>query len=158
VGKLTQIDDLMVFLNEYAIFLEDMIKVEQEKLSALVTNDLVRIEHSITEQQATAKQFENMERKRLVIQADAGYQDRTFSEIIEAVELEKKDQLQTTFNRIQKAISQIKFLNNKAMDVVKTNVSMQMSVSGQQAQQAYGYSKDQIETNSKHISLLEKKV
>jgi len=150
--------DFYMFLQEYADFLEEMIEAEKEKLAALVSNELVRIEHSITVQQATAMQFENMEKKRLKLQRNAGFENMTFSEIIEAAREEDQQMLSLVFRRIQQALDQIKYLNSKSMDVVKTHINLSKITTESQVNQAYGYSKEQGMINNPKGSLLEKKI
>lgn len=150
-------DEFYSFLQDYAEFLEDMVKQEQEKLAALVSNELVRIEHSITVQQATAMKFDNMEQKRLKLQAQAGFQGLSFSEIIDQVAVEEQSALQLIFKRIQQALDQIKFYNTKSMNVVRTHINLSKTAADNQVSQAYGYSKDQ-EATGPWTSLLEKKI
>ncbi len=110
------------FLNEYAAFFEEMMAAENDKLGALLSNNLAAIEHSIATQQATEKRLENLERRRVELQTAAGWSDKTFHEIIGLSPQDKKQELQLLFNRVEQAISQIKYLNGKSMGVARSNM------------------------------------
>lgn len=110
------------FLNEYAAFFEEMVNLENEKLGALLSNNLAAIERSISVHQATEKRLENLERRRAELQTAAGFGGKTFYEIIGLSPAEKKQELQLLFNRVEQAISQIKYLNGKSMAVARDNL------------------------------------
>lgn len=117
-----QREALYLFLREYADFFEEMAAAENDKLGALLSNSLPAIERSITVQQATEKRLENLERRRVELQSAAGFEGNTFHEIIGLAPKEKKQELQLLFNRVEQAISQIKYLNGKSMGVARTNM------------------------------------
>ena len=50
---------LISFFEEYCLFFKNMVKTEQEKLSAILTNDITKIEKYITVKQSEAMQLDN---------------------------------------------------------------------------------------------------
>lgn len=115
-------EKLYPFLEEYAEFLKDMEEVQQEKLNSLLAKDLLRIEKSIVSQQAYAMQFDSMEKKRARLQAESGFADRTFSELIELASDDMREDLRRFFNTIQASILNIKHLNDKATQIADENL------------------------------------
>ena len=115
-------EEFFAFLDQYADFLARMAKDEEEKLRALMSNLLPRIEHAISVAQANAKQVENFELKRTRLQEQAGFGGMTFTEIIEAAPEEEQQSLDAVFRRIQSCVDEIKFHNSKSMRVAHTNM------------------------------------
>lgn len=122
MGAESRYTELIDFYEEYAAFLAQILRDEKEKLQALLSNSLPRIEHAISEAQANTKQMENMELRREVLQEAAGFGGRTFREIIESVPEDEKAAFQALFERIQNDVEQIKFHNEKSMSVARANV------------------------------------
>lgn len=114
--------ELFSFLEEYADFLAHMVKDEEEKLAALLSNSLPRIEAAISTAQANAKRMENCELSRMRLQEQAGYGAMSFSEIIENAPDEERLSLEALLRRIQGYVDDIKFHNTKSMRVARTNI------------------------------------
>lgn len=115
-------EELYIFLEEYADFLARMVKDEEEKLAALLSNSLPRIEGAISTAQANAKQMENYETTRIRLQDQAGYGGMSFSEIIENAPEEEQQSLEALLTCIQGYVDDIKFHNTKAMRVARANI------------------------------------
>lgn len=107
------------FMAEYTAFLAQMRTDESEKMAALVSRDLKRIEQSIARSQANAKQLENFEKKREVVQAQAGYEGLTFRQLIDVAPLENQEKLWELFAKFEGSVAEIKFYNDKAMAVAR---------------------------------------
>ncbi len=114
--------DYVVFMEGYTDFLDRMLKDEGEKLAALSSNELPRIERSIAVSQANAKQLENYEQRRMGLQSAAGYDGLTFRELITKAPEEDKGLLQRLFARFEQDVTEIKHQNHKAMDVARDNM------------------------------------
>lgn len=115
-------EELYLFFEEYADFMARMAQAEEEKLHALVSNDLPRIEHAISEAQANIMQLENYEQRRQRMQERAGTAGMSFSEIIARASDAEHSRLESLFSRIQASIDIIKFHNGKSMTVARANI------------------------------------
>lgn len=115
-------EELFQFLEQYADFLGQMAINEEEKLQALISNSLPRIERAISNAQADAKQMENYELKRQRLQEQAGYGGMTFSEMIDYAPEEEAQSLEALLWRIEDYVGTIKFHNSKSMKVARTNM------------------------------------
>lgn len=150
--------ELLDFLEEYRSFFQQMEQSERDKLEALVSNELPRIEHAISIAQANTKRLENLEQRRAQLQERAGLADLTFSQLTEQLP-EHRRTLTELFGRIQACVEEIKFYNTKSMEVAKTNLmrinpdALRMQDTGHS--QPYGYAKEQL---TKRISMLETKI
>ena len=150
------------FLIEYLVFFNKMVEVEHQKLDALLSNELPRIEHIISLAQATSKELENMENNRMILQEKAGFGGMTFSEILENLEDEEKEEFSNIFQKLQTCISEVKHYNIKSIDIAKTNImrinpSNPFSALKNQTTAPNGYTKEQA-TAQKKGSILQTKV
>lgn len=112
------------FMIEYTDHFDSMVIQEQEKLNALLSYELKRIEHAIAAQQASSMQLANLEKKRIKMQADDGMSELSFREIIATVDGDRRFELQALFDRMQRSIDEVKRYNAEAMDFVKSNVAV----------------------------------
>lgn len=122
--------ELVQFMNEYADFFDHMIDVEEDKFDAILSYDVKELEKSVASQQAVQLYLEKMEKRREDVQSRAGVSGKTFSEIIALADGSQKEELQELFERIQDAVDDIKYLNEKSMERVKENLNVLKDLGG----------------------------
>jgi len=123
--ELKAVQQLVDFLEDYASFLEDAIQAQNDKLEAVLTHDVTVLESSVAAQQNLAIQMDMYEKKREKFQAEAGFSEKTLTEIAQSLEPgspEDAKRVLECHSRMSKAVDQIKFLNSKAMHVVETSL------------------------------------
>ncbi len=118
-----QAAELFTFFEKYASALNTMARDEKEKLNALLSNSLQRIEHAISTAQANTKLIETLESRRIALQESLGYGQMTFSQLIEEIPETHKLSLSSLFRQIQSYVDEIKFTNDKSMVVAHTNIT-----------------------------------
>ncbi len=121
---MSKVEALKMFLEEYAVFFEGLLVDEKSKLQTLMHGELKDIEHTISVQQVNEKKIQNIEKKREVFQAEAGYANLTFKQIIELFEGAEKQQLTEVYQRIQTAVQEVKYYNQKGIEVATTNLKL----------------------------------
>lgn len=154
-------EQFVTFMVSYTDFLEKMCQNENDKLQALSSRQLPRIEHSITVSQANAKQLENMESKRMALQAAAGYEGMSFRQLIDSAAPNEQDKLWKLFTRFESNVAEIRFLNDKSMAVARDNmleIDPQAVVATQQAKRGDNPYERLREAQSGEGALMEKKV
>ncbi len=112
-------EQLMEFLREYTEFFEKMEQKQVEKLGLLMTKELDKIEASTMMQQAMDKQLENLEQRRRTLFQSLGIWGKTLKEIADSVEAGEKKELLELYGRLDGAIGNIKFYNEKAEKLAK---------------------------------------
>lgn len=137
---MNKFEAISLFLEEYASFFESILKTEQEKLQILMNGNLKDIERTIAIQQANEKKIQNMEKKRSDVQKSLGFDGYTLKQIIDTFASSEQNDLQMLFNRIDRALSDIKFYNKKGMDVATTNLHL----FGEHQNKENTYSKESI--------------
>ena len=120
-------EEIIDFLLEYTEALEAMEQKQVEKLGLLMTRELDKVEQTIMMQQAMDKKLENMEQKRQKLFVSCGFEGRTLKEIAEVAGPEQKKELMDLYRRIDGAIGNIQYYNQKAEALAKSELE-QMGV------------------------------
>lgn len=149
-------EEFVSFMVDYTAFLGRMRSDETEKLSALNSRDIQRIEHSLSVCQANAKQLENYEARRGALQAAAGYGELTFRELIGKAPAEDQDHLWSLFSRFEHNVAEIRFLNDRSMSVARDNMVAVNPESAPQGPPKNPYEKIKEDQNRKSMMLEQK--
>ena len=112
------------FMERYTTFFEEMVELEKVKLSVLMTNDVQAIQANLLEQQSNAKRIENIEIERQNFFQVHGFNELSLREVIALCDTEQKVVLEHTYERLQHAISQIKYHNRKSMEIIHMNLNI----------------------------------
>ena len=112
------------FMERYTTFFEEMVELEKVKLSVLMSNDVQAIQANLLEQQSNAKRIENIEIERQNFFRVHGFNELSLREVIALCDTEQKVVLEHTYERLQHAISQIKYHNRKSMEIIHMNLSI----------------------------------
>lgn len=112
------------FMERYTTFFEEMVELEKVKLSVLMSNDVQVIQANLLEQQSNAKRIENIEIERQNFFQVHGFNELSLREVIALCDTEQKVVLEHTYERLQHAISQIKYHNRKSMEIIHMNLSI----------------------------------
>ena len=116
------------FMERYTNFFEHMVELEKVKLSVLMSNDVQAIQANLLEQQSNAKRIENIEVERQSFFKEQGFHDLSLREVIALCDTDLKVNLEHTYERLQHAISQIKYHNRKSMEIIHMNLSIYQAV------------------------------
>ena len=152
-------NDFYDFMIEYTEFLEDTAEKEKEKLSALLSDDLKRIEHCLNEHQSTIKKTELFEKDREKLQKKLGIGGLTLKEIIERCsDPEEKEMLQKLSVRFKTAIDNVKHANKTALQVAQMNLQIIENVMPQGVTDAKVYNSKGIPSIRKDMGILNTKI
>ena len=110
------------FLDEYTEFFASMEQFEQHKLTVLLGGNLPDIENTISAAQANAKRLDNLERKRILLQEEAGLGDMSLSQLADYAGGERASSLHRQLRRLTSHVYNIRFYNQKAMEVAENNL------------------------------------
>lgn len=115
-------EEIIDFLGEYTEALEAMEQKQIEKLGLLMTRELDKVEQTIMMQQAMDKRLENLEQKRRSLFACHGFEDRTLKDIAGSATPEQRTELMDLYRRIDGAIGNIQYYNQKAQTLAKSEL------------------------------------
>lgn len=118
-----QAQELFSLFEKYNSALHSVAQDEKEKLNALLSNSLPRIEHAISVAQANAKQVESFESKRILLQTEFGCADATLSQLIELFPASQKPAFTALLKQFERYIDEIKYTNSKSISVARANIT-----------------------------------
>lgn len=147
------------FMTEYTDFLEETAEKEKDKLSALLSDDLKRIEHCLNEHQSTIKRTELFEREREKLQKKLGIGGLTLKEIIEnCSDPDEKELLTKLSLRFKTAIDNVKHANKTSLQVAQMNLQIIEDVMPAGVTDAKVYNAKGIPSIKKDIGILNRKI
>ena len=147
------------FMTEYTDFLEETAEKEKDKLSALLSDDLRRIEHCLNEHQSTVKKTELFEKEREKLQKNLGIGGLTLKEIIaRCSDPEEKDLLNKLYIRFKAAIDNVKHANKTSLQVAQTNLKILEEAMPSAVTDAKCYNSKGIPSIRKSMGILNKKI
>ena len=122
-------------MSEFAVFLtatercaaqcKAMLEFEQEKRQALLAEDMNRLESMIQSQQAAIMKLESLEKQRVDAQEKAGFGAMTATEILGTMkESPEKTELAIHIGTLRHALEEIRFHNEKSLEIARTNIKM----------------------------------
>ena len=127
-------------VKKYKAVLEDclveckkMLDFETEKRRALLDSDINNLGAILQSQQATMMKLENLEKKRIVAQEQAGFNEMRADEIIEKItDEEEKKSFTETLNELRAIVEEIQRLNQISIDIAKSNLKIANTILQQQ--------------------------
>lgn len=146
------------FMLEYTEFFEEIAGKEKEKLSALLSDNLKRIEACLNEHQSIVKRTEQYEKERMALQRQLGLDNKTFKEIIDDCTGEEKEQLLTLHHRLKIAVDSVKYSNKTSLQVAETNLKIMENITKGAVTDAKCYNTKGVAPPSRNIGILNKKI
>jgi flagellar biosynthesis/type III secretory pathway chaperone len=127
-------------VKKYKAVLEDclveckkMLDFETEKRRALLDSDISNLGSVLQSQQATMMKLENLEKKRIAAQEQAGFNEMRADEIIEKItDEEEKKSFTETLNELRAIVEEIQRLNQISIDIAKSNLKIANTILQQQ--------------------------
>ncbi len=105
------------FMEKYELFYKTVLDAEEEKLNALLSNNLSRIEASLSAYQSYIKQTQQFEEKRIELCRFLGFKSMAFSDIISDFSNQEKQKLILQKNRLEAIVKLISYLNRKSLEI-----------------------------------------
>jgi hypothetical protein len=110
-----------------------MLDFEAEKRKALLESDINNLGVVLQSQQATMMKLENIEKKRLSAQEQAGFGEMTADEILSKITDEnEKNQVTVIVNELRGIVEEIQRLNKISIDIAKSNLKIANTILQQQ--------------------------
>ncbi len=155
---LENFEEFYEFMLEYTSFFEETVKKEREKMSALLSDDLSRIEKCLNEHQSTLKKTEYYEVEREKLQARLGLGGKSFRQIIAMTQGLENEQLTKLFNRFRVAVDSVSHSNKTSLQIAETNMKIIESNLPSGVTDAKCYDNNGVSSMRKNMGLLNKKI
>lgn len=160
IGVLTleNYEEFYNFMLEYTEFFEDTAAKEREKMSALLSDDLKRIEKCLNEHQSTIKKTEHYEYERQKLLEKLGLSNKSFRQIIDMAEGDEREHLKKIYERFKIAVDNVSHSNKTALQIAETNMKIIENISPSGVTDPKCYDNNGISLKQKNIGLLNKKI
>ncbi|MBE6836708.1 MAG: flagellar protein FlgN [Ruminococcus sp.] len=111
------------FMKGYLSFFEGVKDNERNKMHALLSNDLKKIESAMQQHQSDVKKIELMEKQRRELSERLGFGQMDFSAIIDLFEGDERNKLWGVKNNLQITVKNIQYLNRKSMEIANLQLN-----------------------------------
>lgn len=111
-------------MSEYIEFLKQMVEAQKIQLEAVLSREIKLVEKNMSVLQTYLMKLDNMEKKRMDLQEQAGYADMTFKQIIENTPSEDRPEAQRMFDEMDRCVSEVSFYNKKSQEKVKLDLQL----------------------------------
>lgn len=102
--------------------LEELIVIETKKLSAVLDNNLSKLDELVRTEQAMVLKLKGIEKKREEVQCQLGVKNLTFKEIIQMLPEEEKNTSIELFNNLENATKRFNEINSSARVAIEINL------------------------------------
>lgn len=116
------------FMNEYTMFFEDVASKEEEKMKALLSDDLDKLETVLAEHQRTTMLVEQYEKQRSELQNKLGMGCAKFKEIVNMFNGEQRSRLNDLYTRFEIAVHNTKHYNGRVLEIALMNLRVMNSM------------------------------
>jgi hypothetical protein len=116
------INDFIAFIKELIQFFDELTQVEKTKLQAAIQNDIPTLEDCMKKEQVELLKFRGMEKRRQTILSSLGWENKTFSEILETAEATYKEELSAIYIKLNSAVKLYRDTFDSAKNVIEVNL------------------------------------
>lgn len=148
---------LLDFFEQYKNFFEGVLRTEEEKFSAILKDDINKIQSCISTKQAEVMKINEIENKRMEIQSECGFSDMSFSQIISNCKQQYKEDFQKHFDYISYLIKEIKFFNDKSNNLLSVKLETSANVNDA-LDTGVSYTKDKKTVTKNNVSIFDKNI
>jgi len=147
------------FMDKYEEFYKTVKQAEEEKLEAILSNDLSKMESSLSAYESIIKQAKQYEEKRMKLCASMGVDGTSFEAVSAHFEGEEKQRLILQKTRFERLIETVNYLNKRSMEIsdIQLKYSEELAKKSPEATHCYN-SKGETEPALKGSNLLNKQV
>jgi hypothetical protein len=115
-------DEFYDFMEQYTDFYAEVSENEKLKLDALASEDLELINKVLSDYQVYVSKAENYEKRREELFKKIGLDGKTFKEIIEMENGDRREELEDLFCDFRDAVIAARDYNSRSLDMVKKNM------------------------------------
>ena len=116
---------LISFLEEYVRFFEETAEAETQQYQALLEHDLKKIQATLSSQQAILLQTENLEKRRMCLQEEAGLAGMSLKDVTDSLtDGEQSRRTAELLARLTQAVNAIRTQNARSMQLAEERVKL----------------------------------
>ena len=119
---MTAFEEYYGFMEKFIAFYKEAQKAELEKLEALMSCELPRIQEAMKNYQSLIAKAQAFEDERIELCKSLGFENMAFSEVLRHFDEEQGKKLSEQKERLSSLIKTIKYLNKRSMDFVNVQL------------------------------------
>lgn len=116
---MNKLDNLYNILEEQLHLYEEFLKIEEEKYSVILADNVSRLDEIVTEEQAFFLKSRGLDQKREHILMEVGLTGKNLKEVIESINTSDKDRFSEIHRKIFNVLHTFKEKNNQCQDLVQ---------------------------------------
>lgn len=140
-------------IQQFIALFDRMIPLEQSKLEVVSQNQVTRLEDIIKKEQAEIMALRGLEQKREKLQAELGWKDLTFQEILEHLPKEQQMEMKQLFDDLAGRVKSFQNITESSKTLMEINLHAINQMIARQAGGTQTYREDgSVETGAAHFT------
>lgn len=115
-------NDFIAVIEELIQLFQELIQIEQCKLTAAEKKRITHIEHCINQEQAAVMKLRGLEKKRELCLTKLGFSGCSFQEILVRTSASEQSRLRPLFHTLSQNIRQFQDINESARTMIEVNL------------------------------------
>ncbi len=117
------LDSFLETIRQQMSVVEDLIKVESDIANAASNDDTAKLEAIVKGSEPVVMNFRGLERKRLQLTKELGYEGKTFSQILAVLDAENKAHFSPVFEELSTAMTRLKDVEASAERIMTVRLN-----------------------------------
>jgi hypothetical protein len=117
------LDSFLETIRQQMSVVEDLIKVESDIANAASSDDTAKLEVIVKGSEPVVMNFRGLERKRLQLPKELGYEGKTFSQILAVLDTENKARFSPVFEELSTAMTRLKDVEASAERIMTVRLN-----------------------------------
>ena len=117
------LDSFLETIRQQMSVVEDLIKVESDIANAASNDDTAKLEAIVKGSEPVVMNFRGLERKRLQLTKELGYEGKTFSQILAVLDAENKAHFSPVFEELSTAMTRLKDVEASAERIMAVRLN-----------------------------------
>ena len=117
------LDSFLETIRQQMSVVEDLIKVESDIANAASNDDTAKLEAIVKGSEPVVMNFRGLERKRLQLTKELGYEGKTFSQILAVLDTENEARFSPVFEELSTAMTRLKDVEASAERIMTVRLN-----------------------------------
>lgn len=140
-------------IQQFIAFFDRMLPLEQSKLDVVKQNQVTQLEDIIKKEQAEIMTLRGLEQKREKLQAELGWKDLTFQEILERLPKEQQAEMKRLFDDLADRVRSFQTVTESSKTMMEVNLHVINQMIAQRTGGTQTYKEDgSVETGAAHFT------
>lgn len=140
-------------IQQFITLFDRMIPLEQSKLDAVSQNQITQLEEIIKKEQAEIMALRGLDQKREKLQAELGFKDLTFQEILKQLPEEQQMETKRLFDELASRVKSFQTITESSKTMMEVNLHAINQMIARQTGGTQTYGEDgSVQTGTPHFT------